>query len=218
MKLKGNTRVIGLQWEARSFFEDALPNHAKTYILSIISIGIPILLYSIYHTLIYPDRTWLYLVGLAIVTTSFPVLIHSMTNARIWVSLSDVFVFFAVFYFSAEVAVVVAAIEAVTFNLRMRKQVVKLNRHLFNLTQIVITAFLVSRAVYFLQGQAALPLDQLPRPCLEWLLRRSDNYEQVPEYKVSALYKNSNELELLEQHLSYCHFAEKFILNYASVR
>jgi hypothetical protein len=97
---------------------------------------------------------WVYLAFLTVVASCFPLRLFSITN-RIWLTLSDVFVFVAMFQFGPEVAVIIAFLEAVTFNLRTRPE--KAYRWLFNVSQIVLVAFIVGQFFQFLQKGLSEP-------------------------------------------------------------
>jgi hypothetical protein len=97
---------------------------------------------------------WAYLAFLTVVASCFPLKIFSITS-RIWLTLSDVFVFVAMFQFGAEVAVVIACLEAITFNLRTRPD--KAYQWLFNVAQIILVAFIVGRFFQFLQKGLSEP-------------------------------------------------------------
>ncbi len=121
------------------FFEDKLPNQAKGYIVTVILGAFPLLLYSVVHTLGQPQQGWLYLAGLTILATCFPVRI-GLFNDRLWITLSDIFVVSAMLHLGPQAAVLIAAAEALTFNFRMKVQ--GGYRRIFNIAQITIVAFL----------------------------------------------------------------------------
>jgi riboflavin transporter FmnP len=117
-------------------------------------VAVPIYLYCLHQTISVPDRSWLYLAVLAAVASCFPIRLLSLAD-KFWLTLSDVFVFVALFQFGPEVAVVVASIEAIAFNLRKRTQ--PSYRWVFNLAQIILVAFLVGGFFRLLQAGIAQP-------------------------------------------------------------
>jgi hypothetical protein len=111
-------------------------------------VTVPIYLYCLHQSFTVHEWNWLYLAGLAVVASCFPIRLFSISD-KIWLTLSDVFVFVALFQFGVEVAVVVASLEAITFNLRQRTQ--PAYRWVFNLAQIILVAFLVGQFFRWLQ-------------------------------------------------------------------
>jgi hypothetical protein len=121
-----------------------LPTELKIrgYLLSIILLSVPIYSYCLLHSILVENWEWLYLALLTALVSCFPLRIFSLQD-RLWLTLSDVFVFVALFHFGAEVAVVIASIEAAAFNLRRRPK--EAYRWVFNLSQIILVAFLVGQ-------------------------------------------------------------------------
>jgi uncharacterized membrane protein len=126
------------------FLEDALPRKARGYLFAIILLALPIYIYCIYDALTSGDWNWLYLVILATLASCFPLRIFSIRD-RMWLTLSDVFVFVALVSFGPAVAVIVASVDALVLNLRRKNS--RGYRWLFNLAQIVIVAFVVGQLV-----------------------------------------------------------------------
>ena len=114
----------------------------RGYLLAIILAAVPIFSYCILQSILLESWDWLYLALFAALVSCFPLRIFSIQD-RIWLTLSDVFVFIALFQFGTEVAVVIASIEAITFNLRRRPK--ETYQWAFNLAQIVVVAFLVGQ-------------------------------------------------------------------------
>ncbi len=144
-----------LRLSQKQFFKDSLPRQAKAYILVVIAAAVPVFLYCAYHALTQPGMNWLYLAGLTVLATFFPVRI-ALYKDRMWITLSDIFVFAAMLHFGPQVAVMIAVIEALTFNLRIR--VKGAYRRAFNLAQITVVAYLMGQAVDLLLHQVA-PVD-----------------------------------------------------------
>jgi hypothetical protein len=130
------------------FLPESFTEKAKGYLLIIVLVAVPIYLYCLHQSVSLQDHSWLYLAVLAVGASCFPIRLFSVSE-RIWLTLSDVFVFVALFQFGPEVAVVVASIEALAFNLRKRTQ--PSYRWVFNLAQIILVAFLVGGFFRLLQ-------------------------------------------------------------------
>jgi hypothetical protein len=124
------------------FFQGPLPAWAKSYVLGIVVLALPVGVFSWTAALGQATNSWLYLAGLAALASCFPIRLFSL-NQRLWLTLGDVFVFAAIFQFGPEVAVVVATVEAVVFNLRSKAK--PAYRWLFNVGQLVVAAFLVGQ-------------------------------------------------------------------------
>ena len=82
----------------------------------------------------------------------FPVKIFSLKD-RLWITLSDVFVFGALFQFGLEVAVILVSVEALSFLLRTRPK--RCYRWLFNFSQPVVSIFLIGQLHWFLTNTDA---------------------------------------------------------------
>ena len=91
----------------------------RAYLLGFIVLAVPIYTHCFLHSILVEQREWLYLALLTALVSCFPLRIFSIQD-RLWLTLSDVFVFIALFHFGTEVAVVIASVEAITFNLRRR--------------------------------------------------------------------------------------------------
>jgi len=137
-----------------NFLPKTLAQKAKAYLFGVALVAVPVYVYCLHQTATNQEWNWLYLAGLAVVASCFPIRLFSISD-RIWLTLSDVFVFVALFQFGVEVAVVVASLEAVTFNLR--KQARPAYRWVFNLAQIILVAFLVGQFFELLQKGLTQP-------------------------------------------------------------
>ncbi len=145
------SRLLGLA--QLRFFEASLPRQAKAYILAIILAAVPVFFYCAYYSLTQPGMNWLYLAGLTILSTCFPVRM-ALYKDRMWITLSDIFVFAAMLHFGPQVAVMIAIVEALTFNFRMH--VKGAYRRVFNLAQITIVAYLMGQLVELLLERVSL--------------------------------------------------------------
>jgi len=123
---------------------------ARGYVLGIILAAIPVYSYCLFHSFHTERLEWLYLALLTLVVSCFPLRIFSLQD-RLWLTLSDVFVFVALFHFGPETAVVIASIEAAAFNLRKRPS--GAYRWAFNLSQIILVAFLVGNLFNFMASR-----------------------------------------------------------------
>lgn len=145
-----------------------MPSKAKSYISLIIVLGLPLGLYSLYRSVLIPDLRWLYLLGLAVVGSCFPVkvpLLKTKTQS-LTVSVSEVFVFIAILVFGPYLAATIALVEGLVSGLRVK--VKRLYKHLFNLSQLALVAFAVGQVYYVLESRAA-SLNS-PQGALETLL------------------------------------------------
>ncbi len=137
------------------FFDSDIPKSARTYILCIIVLGLTVLSYSIIRILVAADFRWLYLAVLIVFGSFFSVVIPSLREKLYAqaVTTSDVFIFTAILLWGPEVAVTIAAIDAILSHTSKH-----LYKVLFNLGQLSIVTFLVGHLFYQLQGTAP-PLD-----------------------------------------------------------
>jgi len=131
------------------FSNEQLPAKARWYILTLIGLGLPLFLYCLHGTVTQSKPTWIILALLTILVTWFPFRIFAIKE-HIWLTLADVFVFGAMFYFGALTAAVLAGLEAATFNFRTKTK--RIYRSLFNVCQIVIVAFCVGNLLNFMQA------------------------------------------------------------------
>ena len=136
------------------FLPAAFAGKTKAYLLGVVLATVPIYFYCLHHTVTSSSWDWLYVALLAVAASCFPIRLFSISD-KIWLTLSDVFVFVALFHFGVEVAVVVASLEAVTFNIRQRAQ--PSFRWMFNLAQIILVAFLVGQFFELLQAGLSRP-------------------------------------------------------------
>ena len=136
------------------FLPESFAEKAKGYLLGAVLVAIPIYLYCLHQSISVQDRSWLYLAVLAAGASFFPIRLLSISD-RLWLTLSDIFVFVALFQFGPEVAVVVASIEAIAFNISKRTE--PSYRWVFNLAQIILVAFLVGAFFRILQAGLANP-------------------------------------------------------------
>ncbi|MGW8182222.1 MAG: hypothetical protein ACWGQW_26130, partial [bacterium] len=137
-----------------TYLPEAFTQKTKGYLMVVGLATIPIYVYCLHESFTIGDWNWLYLGVLAAVASCFPLRLFSLSD-KIWLTLSDVFVFVALFQFGVEVAVVVASIEAVAFNLRHRPNAAY--RWVFNLSQIILVAFMVGQFFNLLQVGLSRP-------------------------------------------------------------
>jgi hypothetical protein len=127
---------------------------ARGYLIGMVLAAAPIFLVCLYHSFFKADLRWLFLGIVAVFVSWFPLRLLSIQE-RTWLTLSDVFVFVALFQFGVEVAVVIASVEALSFNLRRRPQ--RAYRWIFNVSQIVLVAFLVGQLFHILHVALTRP-------------------------------------------------------------
>lgn len=142
------------QW--RTFWSDPLSRSGKAFVLGVILLGIPIILFSLIRCLLYDSWTWAWLAALSagLASLSFGL---GRLHEKIGLTLCDVLVFLAIFLQGPFAGVVVAAAEGAAFNLRA--SVEKRYRQLFNLAQIAIVSLFAGQVFYWTYG-AATPLDR----------------------------------------------------------
>ncbi len=138
--------------QKKLFGNDALSGIAKGYLAASFLAGIPILLYCLVRSVALANVNLLYLVGLSVVATCFPVRIV-LFKKRIWITLNEVFIFLALLHFGPEAAVMIAFIEGVVFHLRRRTK--QPSRIVPNLAQIVLAAFVMGSLFELLRNMAA---------------------------------------------------------------
>jgi hypothetical protein len=127
---------------------------ARGYLAGVALLALPIYFHCVYHSFAREHWDWLYLGLLALLAGFFPWRLFSLRD-KLWLTLSDVFVFIALFQYGVEVAVVVASLEALSFNLRRRP--LRTYRWIFNISQIVLVAFLVGQVFYMLHAALTAP-------------------------------------------------------------
>ena len=155
----GESRLADLTQETA--LQDPLPRQARRYLLAVILGALPLVVSCLVHSFQQIESGWLYLGGLTILATCFPVRIGLFKN-RMWITLSDIFVFSAMLHFGPHVAVVIALVEGLTFNLRMR--VTNFYRQLFNLAQVAVVAYLIGQLLELLVRRADFfPPEQVTR-------------------------------------------------------
>ncbi len=135
------------------FFTDDLPKRARNYVASITVVGLPIAVYSYADVILEGDRQWLYLALFTAVAAFLPVRLRFSGDQNLSVSftISDVFIFSGLLFFSPEVGVAVGVIDAtlVSFQFLHRS---RMYRFLFNLAQVSISVFFIGNLFYLLQG------------------------------------------------------------------
>jgi hypothetical protein len=129
-------------------FADAVPDRARGYLIGLVVVAGPVYLWCLHAASIAYDWNWMYFIGLVVLASWFPVQIFCLKD-RLWVTLSDVFVFGALFQFGPEVAVILASVETLSFLLRTRPK--RGYRWMFNLSQPVISIFLIGQLYSFLR-------------------------------------------------------------------
>ncbi|HEY2932936.1 MAG TPA: hypothetical protein VGK99_14425 [Acidobacteriota bacterium] len=143
------------------FFKDNLPGAAQFYIALVILLGVPVLLVSIYHSLIHQNLNWLYLAALTAVASLFAVRIPilDVKSQSLVISVSDVFVFVALLVFCPQVATTIAGVEVLIAGLRC--PIKRLYKRLFNFAELPLATFLTGSFFYWMRGTpVALGADQ----------------------------------------------------------
>ena len=135
------------------FFTDDLPQPARKYLSSITVVGLLIAVYSYTRVILEADGQWLYLALLTAVAAFLPVRLRFSGDQILSVSftISDVFIFSGLLFFSPEVAVAIGIIDAtlVSFQFLHRS---RMYLFLFNVAQVSISVFFVGTLFYLIQG------------------------------------------------------------------
>ena len=149
--------TTGREWplgtRAVRFFTDDLPQGARNYLKSITVVGLLIAVFSYTRVILGGEGQWLYLALLTAVAAFLPVRLRFSGDQILSVSftISDVFIFSGLLFFSPEVAVAVGVIDAtlVSFQFLHRS---RMYRFLFNVAQVSTSIFLVGNLFYLIQG------------------------------------------------------------------
>ena len=135
------------------FFTDDLPQPARNYLTSITVVGLLIAVFSYTRVILGGEGQWLYLALLTAVAAFLPVRLRFSGDEILSVSftISDVFIFSGLLFFSPEVAVAIGVIDAtlVSFQFLHRSRKYRL---LFNVAQVSTSIFLVGNLFYLMQG------------------------------------------------------------------
>ena len=131
--------------------------------------GLPILAYCLFHALraVPSEPAWLLLAAATIAASSFPVALPTLgkKSSSGHVTASDIFVFAAILMFSAQVAVVVSALEVLVAGLRRAA----LTKVLFNISKASLVTFAVSHVFYSLHRYPPLDSSQVDNLSLFYL-------------------------------------------------
>jgi len=143
---------------ATPFFPESVPQVARIYVGLVICSGLIFFFHSVYVASQHPDLAWISLVLLTVLAGNFVFTLPATRGRKqsVSVAMGDFFVFLAILSFGPAVATITAVAEGFTMNLRTR--VNGSYKQLFNLSQMALTAFLVSHLFYRIEGRAA-PLD-----------------------------------------------------------
>ena len=143
------------------FFTDDIPQPARNYLTIVTAVGLLIAGYSYFRVITEVRGEWLYLACLTAVAAFLPVRLRFSGDQILSVSftISDVFLFCALLFFSPEVAVVVGVLDAALISLQFLNRA-RVYRMLFNLGQVSISLFLVGHFFYLIQGHPP-PLSSL---------------------------------------------------------
>lgn len=121
------------------------------YIYTVISVGLPVVLYSLWHlATALPGIQWFILAALTLLTGSFTVKVPSLP-ARI--SVSEPFVFTAVLLFGSAAGTITVVLDALVISFWMRRP--KRPAHvLFNAAALAIAIRLASDVFFWLSGES----------------------------------------------------------------
>ncbi len=137
------------------FFPQSVPHTARIYIGLVICFGLIFFFHSVFVASQHPDLAWISLVLLTMLASNFVFTLPATRGRKqsVSVAMGDFFVFLAILSFGPAVATITAVAEGFTMNLRTR--VVGSYKQLFNLSQMALTAFLVSHFFYLIEGRVA---------------------------------------------------------------
>lgn len=110
------------------------------FCLAVAVLALPVVGNALYAAAREATPMWFALALLTLASSCFPFRIFSISD-RLWVTVSDVFVFFALYQLGVEAAVLMACLEAIGFNMRMRPS--RAIRWTFNVGQICLLVFVV---------------------------------------------------------------------------
>lgn len=138
--------------ESLIFGQDQLPLVARIYLLSVISIGLLLFVYSLIQVLARNELHWLSLIFLTLIASHFTVTLPlSRRRAQsVSITMADVFVFTAILLFGPAVAVMTAAVEGLIMN--FRASVTRRYKQFFNVAQLVVVSWVVAYIFYELHG------------------------------------------------------------------
>ncbi len=164
----GNVNEDGSAEKTGFFFKDDLPAGAKFYIVAVILNGFSVFFYCLYRSFAQADLRWLYLAGLTVLASCFPVKIPLLKGKAqsLTITVSDVFVFAAILFLGPAVAVTLAVVDGLTSSLRVG--VKRLYKQMFNLAQLALVAFVVGQI--FSQLEKPMPLQSVQLMGLTGLL------------------------------------------------
>lgn len=130
-----------------------VPRIARLYILAILTLGLPIFVYSAAISLTQSPLHWLYLVLLTGVASCFPVTVPTSKGSKetLSLTLSDVFVFYGLLVYSPEVAAVIIVVDGVVTNIR--GPIHSWYKRLFNIALLSLSIFLSGHFFYWLLGK-----------------------------------------------------------------
>ena len=146
-------RTSAVRSRAVRFFTDDLPQPARNYLTAMTVVGLLIAVFSYTSVIVGGGGQWLYLALLTAIAAFLPVRLRFSGDQILSVcfTISDVFIFSGFLFFSPEVAVAVAVIDAtlVSFQFLHRSRMYRL---LFNVAQVSTCVFLIGHLFYLLQG------------------------------------------------------------------
>ncbi|HEY3128445.1 MAG TPA: hypothetical protein VGL91_03235 [Acidobacteriota bacterium] len=138
---------------AKAISDSSVPVAAQLYIATAIVAGLPLFAFSLYRALTVSDPRWLYLAALTVAGSCFAVKIPLMKRSAdqsLSITVSDVFIFAALFFFGPAPAVVVAVIEGLVSSYRVK--VKRLYKRAFNISQLALAAFVTAQVFQRMQA------------------------------------------------------------------
>ena len=138
----------------------------KVYVRTIILSGLPVFAYSLHYSLVALPLDWWYLVLLVTAGSFFPIRIPITSNdgksQTFSMTVTDVFVFWAMIAHGPEVCVVINGVEGLVTNIRGSTR--SIQTQFFNFAELSIVAFVVGNLFFGLLGTTAPATTDLPVP------------------------------------------------------
>ena len=129
----------------------------KVYVRTIILAGLPVFAYSLHYSLVRLPLDWWHLVLLVTVGSFFPIRIPLASDdgkrQAFSMTVTDIFVFWAMIAYGPEACVVINGVEGLVTN--VRGSIRSVEKQLFNFSELSIVAFVVGHLFFGLLGTTA---------------------------------------------------------------
>jgi diguanylate cyclase (GGDEF)-like protein/putative nucleotidyltransferase with HDIG domain len=135
-----------------------LPLVGRLYVLSIVSAGTLVLLYSAHQLVVAPPLwTWLILAAFTLVSGTLTIKVPTITAK---ISVSEMFVFTAVLLYGTAPATIIVALDGLVLSVSSRSR--RVDRVLFNVAEPSLSIWLASHLFFALAGIKPLSLEPQP--------------------------------------------------------